>query len=199
MVLYGAKEINLVPAMHAALKCGIPYVPVDTLYPVERLKQIIGQVQAQIVINLSGRKVEGDFTVVDESALQSIFQTYKDYVSALKHWVQADDVCYILFTSGSTGKPKGVQICKKNILCFADWYKRFLSCRSIGSTCLNQVSYSFDVSVIPLYVYLPQLATLFNVDNNMLADFKILEAVLGKSGLTDWVSTPALFDICLFL
>jgi D-alanine--poly(phosphoribitol) ligase subunit 1 len=82
MVLYGAKEINLVPAMHAALKCGIPYVPVDTLYPVERLKQIIGQVQAQIVINLSGRKVEGDFTVVDESALLSIFQTYKDYVSA---------------------------------------------------------------------------------------------------------------------
>jgi D-alanine--poly(phosphoribitol) ligase subunit 1 len=197
MVLYGAKEINLVPAMHAALKCGIPYVPVDTLYPVERLKQIIGQVQAQIVINLSGRKVEGDFTVVDESALLSIFQTYKDYVSDPENWAQADDVCYILFTSGSTGKPKGVQICKKNILCFADWYRDFCPA-GVGSTCLNQVSYSFDVSVIPLYVYLPQLATLFNVDNNMLADFKILEAVLSKSGLTDWVSTPALFDICLF-
>ena len=30
LVLYGAKELALVPAMHAALKCGVPYVPVDT-------------------------------------------------------------------------------------------------------------------------------------------------------------------------
>jgi non-ribosomal peptide synthetase component F len=39
--------------MHAALKCGVPYVPVDTLYPVDRLRQIIRQVEAKVIINLS--------------------------------------------------------------------------------------------------------------------------------------------------
>ena len=197
VVLYGAKEINMVVGMHAALKCGVPYVPVDTLYPVERLQQIISQVGAKVVVNLSGRSLEGSFTVLNQKQLDDVFCTYAAYVSEKNKWVQDQDVCYILFTSGSTGHPKGVQIAKNNILCFVNWYKDFCPVRA-ETVCLNQVSYSFDVSVIPLYIYLAQGATLFNIDGKMLGDFKVMEQQLALSSLTDWVSTPALFDICLY-
>ena len=197
LVLYGAKELSLVPAMHAALKCGVPYVPVDTLYPVDRLQQIIRQVEAQVVINLSACKLTGAFDVLTAADLQDIFTEYAGRKSVPDHWVQNQDVCYMLFTSGSTGQPKGVQICKENLLCFVDWYKDFCPVTE-QTVALNQVSYSFDVSVIPLYIYLAQGATLFNVGHAELEDFKLLEEALGTSQLTDWVSTPALFDICLF-
>jgi D-alanine--poly(phosphoribitol) ligase subunit 1 len=197
LVLYGAKELALVPAMHAALKCGVPYVPVDTLYPVDRLQQIIRQVEAQVVINLSPCQLTGAFDVLTAADLQQIFTTYAGRHSVPAHWVQDRGVCYMLFTSGSTGQPKGVQICKENLLCFVNWYKDFCPVTE-QTVALNQVSYSFDVSVIPLYIYLAQGATLFNVGHAELEDFKLLEAALGSSQLTDWVSTPALFDICLF-
>ncbi|MCH4156983.1 MAG: AMP-binding protein [Acidaminococcaceae bacterium] len=197
LVLYGAKELALVPAMHAALKCGVPYVPVDTLYPVDRLRQIISQVEAKVIINLSACQLQGNFEVLDGRALQQIFTDYAGHTSNTDHWVQDRDVCYMLFTSGSTGQPKGVQICKENLLCFVNWYRDFCPVTE-ETVALNQVSYSFDVSVIPLYIYLAQGATLFNVGHAELEDFKLLETALGASRLTDWVSTPALFDICLF-
>ncbi len=197
LVLYGAKELALVPAMHAALKCGVPYVPVDTLYPVDRLQQIISQVEARVVINLSACQLQGNFEVLNGRDLAQIFTDYAGQKSTPAHWVQDRDVCYMLFTSGSTGQPKGVQICKENLLCFVDWYKDFCPVTE-QTVALNQVSYSFDVSVIPLYIYLAQGATLFNLGHAELEDFKLLEASLAVSHLTDWVSTPALFDICLF-
>ena len=197
VVIYGAKQSDILAVMHAALKIGVPYVPVDTLYPVERLLHIIGQVQAWLVFNFSSRPVKGAFRVVETACLSKLYEAYQGQKSCREHWVKPEDVCYILFTSGSTGKPKGVQIARRNIECFVDWYKEFCPVDD-ATVALNQVSYSFDVSVMPLYIYLAQGATLLSVDAEMLSDFKVLEQVFAASNLTDWVSTPALFDICVF-
>ena len=197
VVIYGAKESDILAVMHAALKIGAPYVPVDTLYPVDRLLHIIGQVKAGLVFNFSSRPVKGNFKVVEAACLPKLYEAYQGKVSNRAHWVRPEDICYILFTSGSTGKPKGVQIARRNIECFVDWYKGFCPVNP-ATVALNQVSYSFDVSVMPLYMYLAQGATLLSVDGEMLRDFKLLEKVFAASNLTDWVSTPALFDICVF-
>ena len=81
--------------------------------------------------------------------------------------MQGEDNCYILFTSGSTGDPKGVQITKNNILNFVGWFSGYAAVPE-GAAVLNQVSYSFDVSVIQLYIYLASGATLFSIDKGML-------------------------------
>ena len=57
IIIYGNKENYIVSVMHAVLKTGLPYVPVDTTYPVERLNQIAEQTNAQVIFNFSNVKI----------------------------------------------------------------------------------------------------------------------------------------------
>ena len=99
IVIYGDKEIDFVAVMHAALKTGVAYVPVDISYPVQRLMKIVDQVESDIIVNFSKLEVEiNGSAVIDKCAVNDIYSSYADAVSHCDNWVKEDDICYILFT-----------------------------------------------------------------------------------------------------
>jgi D-alanine--poly(phosphoribitol) ligase subunit 1 len=62
---------------------------------------------------------------------------------------------------------------------------------------LNQVVYSFDVSVMDLYLSLTTGGTHLSLTRDDIADFKRLFSVLAESTVTVWVSTPSFARLCL--
>lgn len=197
ILIYGNKDIDIICAMIASLKTGRAYSPVDVTYPIDRFNKISKLTNCEIVFNFSSKEVSGNFKVVNSENIDDIYKNeIKTYPS--EKWVKTEDICYILFTSGSTGEPKGVPIRRKNIENFVNWFSKSCEIPKECQNILNQVSYSFDVSDIPIYIYLPMGKTLFSIDNLMIQNIKELFEYLKKSDISVWISTPSFLEICNF-
>lgn len=197
VVIYGNKDVEILIAMVAALKTGRAYVPLDITFPLRRVKEIIKETEAEVIFNYTCEDIV-DIVSINKNKLESIFIEKQGRNIDKLVSVKEDENCYILFTSGSTGKPKGVQITKKNIMNFVNWFSKICVLPSNRQIVLNQVSYSFDVSVIAIYIYLAMGKTLYSIDKLMMDNLKELFEYLKESNIAAWVSTPTFLEICSF-
>lgn len=200
VVIYGNKEIEITVVMLAALKTGRAYVPLDVTFPPSRVEQIMQDVGNELFFHFSGESAgtpENCRTLCMED-VKAVGEHRRKGTVTEADYVKDEENCYILFTSGSTGKPKGVQIQKRNIVNFTKWFAKSCELGVGKQVVMNQVSYSFDVSVIPLYIYLPMGKTLFSIDKEMLDNTRLLFDCLKDSGIAAWISTPAFLEICSF-
>lgn len=208
VVVYGHKETGMLVAFLASIKAGYPYIPIDISVPIERVRKIMEASGAWLL--LSPRPVpqalqEAGIQVVERiqasaeglGAEGRIFDGYLSQVPAI-HWqIQQDEVYYIIFTSGSTGVPKGVQITLEALQSFLAWVNTTYLPQEMAEVFLNQAPFSFDLSVMDLYMSLSTGGTLWSIDKEQIASPKELFASFAEAGLTFWVSTPSFAEVCL--
>ena len=193
VLLYGHKDLEIPACMFGSLKAGRGYVPVDVTYPPERVAQIAAEAKPCVTVDFTGTLGEA---CVGLAQLREILR--RDAAPAPEaDWLKEDETAYILFTSGSTGKPKGVQITAGNLAAFHEGVRPFFDGMADGGAFLNEISYSFDVSVCALYEALGRGMTLWTADKSTLENPKALFALLKRAKLTDWVSTPSLAELCV--
>lgn len=129
IVLYGHQQAEFACAIYSCLLNNIPYIPVDNIYPAERLKEICELASAPYYYDVRLRCFVA--TGVEAQELEQ------------------QDLAYIMFTSGSTGKPKGVQIGRESVWNFMQWVRSDFSLPE-NPVLMNHAVFSFDLSLIPL-------------------------------------------------
>ena len=193
VLLYGHKDLEIPACMFGCLKAGRGYIPVDVTYPPERVAQIETMAKPGLVVDFTGTLRTPCLSL---SRLREILKE-KAEAAPEENWLKEDETAYILFTSGSTGTPKGVQITAGNLAAFHEGVKPWFEKMQEGGAFLNEISYSFDVSVCALYEALGRGMTLWTADLQTLSNPKALFALLKEANLTDWVSTPSLAELCV--
>ena len=198
ILVYGHKQEEMLICFFACTKAGHAYIPMDVTFPEGRICDIIESSGAKILLNVGNLKWEAStINVISKEKINDNIRQYAGMKPSEEYKVKEEENYYILYTSGSTGKPKGVQITKKNLESFVQSFESYCVTSKAKDIIMNQVSYSFDVSVINIYLSLGMGKTIYVFDKDMTADFKDLFEHLKKSNVNLWVSTPSYIEMCM--
>ncbi|HXT71527.1 MAG TPA: amino acid adenylation domain-containing protein [Vicinamibacterales bacterium] len=141
------RSADLIVAVLAVLKTGSAYVPLDPLYPAERIAYILEESRARIV--LTGR----DGSEPPGHQARSVrVDLARDWAApaAPRRVPDPRDLAYVLFTSGSTGRPKGVAIEHRAASAFVRWATSHFSAAELSRVAFV-TSICFDLSVFEIW------------------------------------------------
>ncbi len=139
------RDGELVAALLGVLASGAAYVPLDPLYPADRIAFMLGDSGARCVLTRAGVTLPGGVPRVDVDAIPrgpSI-----EWPSDL---AAAEDLAYVIYTSGSTGTPKGVEVTHRSVTALVDWAQDCFS-ETERAGMLASTSVCFDLSVFELF------------------------------------------------
>lgn len=181
VAIVGHKEPEMVVGFLGAALAGHPYVPIESDTPAARVSRMSDVAGVGLTLTVAEIARLG---LPSDAGSPPIHQS-------------DDQPHYIMFTSGSTGEPKGVVITRACLSSFIRWMLEEQRLGSAADCFLNQARFTFDVSVMDLYLSLVTAGTHVSVTRDDIADFKRLFVRLEDSGVTVWVSTPSFARICL--
>ncbi len=142
------------------LKSGGAFLPIDPEYPEERIRFILEDSGARILVTkreiLESRREMFDSFAAGGIELISVEDAVKEGSrDNLNAEVPYEALAYVIYTSGSTGKPKGVMLTNKNLVNFVDDNEKnheILGYTRRGHVSLAIAALTFDFSIMEEFV-----------------------------------------------
>lgn len=194
IALYLDRRSEMLISILAVLKVGAAYIPVSPEHPKERVKYLIDDSGASILITEQNHNTFIDSLLGDTRLCPEVILSEKCRELGLEtnppQNCSPDDLAYVIYTSGTTGHPKGVAISHRSSM------SRNLYMAERGQIAddiyLFKTNYIFDVSVSDIFAHLLVGATLVISPT----DFNIfdLPAVIKEYGITSCHLVPSQFS-----
>jgi amino acid adenylation domain-containing protein len=161
------RTADLVVTLLAVLRAGAFYVPLDPRYPVERLRFLLEDSGARILVASSGLAAE--LPAPETRCLRLDLDDAEAIGPAVSGAevsgaVTARNLAYLIYTSGSTGRPKAVAIEHRSAVAFAWWARESFSAAELRGV-LASTAVTFDLSVFEIFVPLAWGGTVVLAEN----------------------------------
>ena len=187
----------MVIALLGILKAGGAYVPLDPAYPSDRIRYVLDDSRAKLVLtqrplvtSLAGTSAEVVCIDSEETGWQ-----IEDAVPVANS-VKPTNLAYVIYTSGSTGRPKGVELEHRSVVNFL--------CSLLNEPGMNAsdvlvavTTLSFDIAGLELYLPLLAGGRLVVAPREATADGRLLMQLMARTGATIMQATPTTWRLLL--
>ncbi len=173
-------------------KAGGAFLPIDNETPIERIKYLLMDSHAKLLL-LAGESIESvDMGVeVVNVDYEMKRQTRKLNITCEQ---TGDDLVYIIYTSGTTGMPKGVQIENHNLINYVSWFSKSFNIGCSDKTVLVS-SLSFDLGYTAIFPILLNGGELHILPKNIYMNTEELVCYISDNCITYIKLTPSLFNL----
>jgi amino acid adenylation domain-containing protein len=199
------RSLDMLVGLLGVLKAGGTYVPIDPIYPSERILHMIEDADIQMVLTqekIEHKLPQSDVKTVcldkdwEEICKDSGKSSSRKYYSYSNKNTSPEDSAYVIFTSGSTGRPKGVEVTHRgltNFLCSMERYPGFTNEDRI----LALTTICFDIAGLELYLPLITGGQVEILPTEIARDgFELKEKI--ENGIATIVqATPATWEMLL--
>ena len=190
---------DAVAGLLAVLAAGGVYVPLDPGYPRERLRFMLQDSQAAVV--LTQAKHAGPGGILEGCAARPLLLDADEAPSPVARTdelrtVHPDNLAYVIYTSGSTGQPKGVAVSHRAIANHMAWMLGAFPLRG-DDRVLQRTAASFDASVWEFLAPLMAGARLILPDAEAGRDAPGILRTIIRAGVTVVQLVPALLRVLL--
>jgi polyketide synthase PksJ len=192
------RSVDMVVSVLGVLKAGCCYLPMDPMFPDERLSYMYEDSGAKVIISQSSLSAR-----LDHFPEMKVVLTDRDRISIGSNSAGQPDLvidnqslAYIIYTSGSTGKPKGVKVHHQAVVNFLQSMSKRPGI-SINDRLLAVTTLSFDISVLEVFLPLSYGAELIVADTNDIFDGQKLSKLIELNEITVLQATPATWNILL--
>ena len=115
VAIYLERSLDLPLAILAVLKAGCVYIPLDPIYPDERVNFILDQADVRLLLTQTALAVR-DTVIFGRDASSSTLKPTISPRSRRQSAARPPISAYIIYTSGSTGRPKGVEVTHRSFV-----------------------------------------------------------------------------------
>lgn len=191
VALCTGRSFEMLVALLAILKAGAAYVPLDPRLPRERLRFILSDINARLVLCQRAcherlHSLSADILILEDLAESLIGGDCSD----LPCTNTAADLAYVMYTSGTTGDPKGVMVPHRAVVRLVI-HPNYVNLGP-DEVLLQAAPLAFDASTFELWGSLLNGAKLV-IHPGELLDFADLAETITHSGVTTLWLTAALF------
>ena len=198
------RSVEMIISLLAIMKSGAAYLPLDPDFPPDRLRYMLDDSDAFILITESTQLTpdsvfNGEVLFIDSEQTTSQLTSQaseKIKESELKSPVKADNLAYLLYTSGSTGLPKGTGISRKALDTFLSSISQKLSL-SHEDVLLSLTTIGFDISGLEIYLPLLTGAKLVLTNPMQNKDPVAISTLMFEHQVSVAQATPSLWEIVL--
>uniref|UniRef100_UPI0024540847 non-ribosomal peptide synthetase n=1 Tax=Nocardia flavorosea TaxID=53429 RepID=UPI0024540847 len=191
------RSVELVVAMHAVLRAGGAYVPIDPDHPAERTAYILESATPVCVLTVTADQPDLPESVrsltvdtLDTAGFSDEPVTDADRLAPLR----PDNTAYVIYTSGSTGRPKGVAVSHHAIVNQQLWMLD-----SYGFTAddvyLQKTATTFDVSLWGYFLPLMSGAALIVATPDGHRDPAYVAETIARHGVTVTDFVPSMLTV----
>ena len=197
VAIFMDRSVDMLVGLLGILKAGGAYVPLDPTYPIERLKYMLQDSGARILLTQTSLREhlplpQGETVCLDTDEQLLSAEDRGNPASR----VTPANLAYVIYTSGSTGNPKGVMISHRAVANFLNSMRDQPGLDSRDSL-LAVTTISFDIAVLELFLPLMVGATIVLADSDMVKDGTSLLDTLVRRKITVMQATPATWRLLL--